>query len=66
MSFFFFFFLTCAYKGKGGGIRTCDLHFIRRDSQPIELPLRDGYVGFTIREMIFNKLFYNCRTTMII
>jgi hypothetical protein len=38
-SFFFFFFLTCPHKGSGRGIRTCDLHFIRRSLQPIELPL---------------------------
>jgi hypothetical protein len=29
--FCFFFFLTCLYKGRGGEIRTCDFHFIRRD-----------------------------------
>jgi hypothetical protein len=28
----------------GGGIRTCDLRFIRRGSQPIELPLGDTYI----------------------
>jgi hypothetical protein len=39
----FFFFLTCPHKGRGRGIRTCDLCFIRRGSQPIELPLGDAY-----------------------
>jgi hypothetical protein len=38
---FFFFFLTCPRKGRGRGIQTCDLHFIRRGSQLIELPLED-------------------------
>jgi hypothetical protein len=32
----------CPRKGRRGGIRTCDLRFIKRDSQPIELPLRDN------------------------
>jgi hypothetical protein len=35
----FFYFLTCPHKGRGRGIRTCDIRFIRRGSQPIELPL---------------------------
>jgi hypothetical protein len=35
--FFFFFFLTCPHKGKGKEIRTCDIRFIRRDPQSIEL-----------------------------
>jgi hypothetical protein len=26
---------------RGGEIRTCDIRFIKRDSQPIELSLRD-------------------------
>jgi hypothetical protein len=42
----------------GGGIRTCDFRFIKRDSQPIELPLGDihgsslgslvCYMGFSV------------------
>jgi hypothetical protein len=37
--FFFFFFGHVHTRVGGGGIRTCDLRFIRRGSQPIELPL---------------------------
>jgi hypothetical protein len=36
------FFLTCPCKGRGKGIQTCEVRFIRRDSQLIELPLGDG------------------------
>ena len=39
----FFFFLTCPRMGKGGEIRTCDLHFIRHGSQPIKLLLGNKY-----------------------
>jgi hypothetical protein len=38
---FFFFFFICPRKGRGRGIQTCDLRFIRRSLQPIELPLGD-------------------------
>jgi hypothetical protein len=38
-SIFGIFFLTCLRKGRGGKIRTCDLRFIRRDSQLIKLSL---------------------------
>jgi hypothetical protein len=38
-----FFFLTCPHKGRGGGIRSCDLRFIKRGSQLIELPLGDSF-----------------------
>jgi hypothetical protein len=41
---FFFFFFICPHKGRGREIRTCDIYFIRRDSQLIELPLGDGRV----------------------
>jgi hypothetical protein len=41
--FFFFFFWTCPRKGRGMGIRTCDLRFIKRGSQPIELSLGDKF-----------------------
>jgi hypothetical protein len=30
-----FFFFTCPHKGRGMGIRTCDIRFKRRSSQPI-------------------------------
>jgi hypothetical protein len=38
---FFFFFFDMSTRVEGGGIRSCDLRFIRRGSQPIELPLGD-------------------------
>jgi hypothetical protein len=36
----FFFFLTCPYK-RGGKIQTNDLHFMRCDSHPIKLPIKN-------------------------
>jgi hypothetical protein len=39
--FFFFFFFLILNKREGGGIRTKSLRFMRRDLQPIELPLGD-------------------------
>ena len=41
----------------GGGIRTCDLRFIRRGSQPIELLLGDFILFF-----IFNVYDYQSRS----
>jgi hypothetical protein len=41
-----FFFLTCPRKGRRRGIRTCDLRFIRRGSQSIELSLRNKMMVF--------------------
>jgi hypothetical protein len=41
----FFIFLTCLQKGRGMGIRICDLRFIRHGSQPIELPLGDDFLN---------------------
>jgi hypothetical protein len=38
--FVFFFFLICPLK-RGRWIQTNGLHFMRRDPQPIELPLGD-------------------------
>jgi hypothetical protein len=35
------FILTCHERVGGEEIRTYDLRFIKRGSQPIELPLRD-------------------------
>jgi hypothetical protein len=42
---FFFFF-----NGRGWGIRTCDLYFIRRGSQPIELPLETNHLVNKVRK----------------
>jgi hypothetical protein len=53
--FFFFFFLTCPLKGRGGGIRTCDLRFIRYGSQSIELPLEDNVQECWDRGSLTNK-----------
>jgi hypothetical protein len=36
-----FFFWHVHTRVREGGIQTCDLRFIRRGSQPIELPLGD-------------------------
>jgi hypothetical protein len=37
----YIYILTCPHKGRGMRIRTYNLCFIRRGSQPIELPLKD-------------------------
>jgi hypothetical protein len=39
---FFFFFLHVHTREGGGRIRTCDLYFIKRGSQPIDLTLGAG------------------------
>ena len=41
-----FFFLHVHKRVGGGGIQTCDLRFIRRGSQPIELSLEDDIIGY--------------------
>jgi hypothetical protein len=41
LDFFFFFFFTCLHKGRERGIRTSDIRFIRHNSQPNELPLKN-------------------------
>jgi hypothetical protein len=45
---FFFFFFNMFTRVGGGRIRTCDLCFIRRGSQPIELPLGDDLLRVEI------------------
>jgi hypothetical protein len=37
----------------GEGIRSCDLRFIRRDSQPIELPLETRYSRINAHLFLF-------------
>jgi hypothetical protein len=52
---FFFFFLTCPHKGRRRGIRSCDLHFIRRGSQPIELSLGNIFALFACAIMSISR-----------
>jgi hypothetical protein len=53
---FFFFFLHVHARVEGEGIRTCDLRFIRRGSQTIELPLGDKVFHI---QCIFLTYIYN-------
>jgi hypothetical protein len=41
----------------GGGIRSCDLRFIRRGSQPIELPLGDK-TRLILQEITIHLFFF--------
>jgi hypothetical protein len=43
MTFFYFLFFDMSTQEGGVGIRTSDIRFMRRDSQPIELPLETEY-----------------------
>jgi hypothetical protein len=60
--FFIYFFLTCSHKGRGRGIRSCDLHFIKRGSQPIELPLGDTLSFICIDDFHF---FLNLKLALV-
>jgi hypothetical protein len=58
------YFLICPRKRRGREIRTGDLHFMRRDPQPIKLPHEDkikiGYCHFNIK---INNLSYVIRVS---
>jgi hypothetical protein len=55
--FLFFFFLRHVHtRVGGGGIRTCDLRFIRRGSQPIELPLGDQTISFYRHNLFYIQI----------
>jgi hypothetical protein len=54
-SFFFFFFFGRVHARVGGGkIRTCDIRFISRGSQSIELPLGTETMKVIVRTFQIN------------
>ena len=48
----FFYFFIFLHKDRERKIRTYDIRFIRRGSQPIELPLEYVKFNFSCRQMI--------------
>ena len=50
LSLFFFFFLHVHARVGRERFRTCDLHFIRRDSQPIKLPLGNYLLSLAMKQ----------------
>jgi hypothetical protein len=62
---YIYIYFTCPHKGRGEGIRTCDFHFIRRGSQPIELPLRD-YIYIYIYDFVKSTLPFNTGLSSIL
>jgi hypothetical protein len=73
--FFFFFFLRIHTRVGRGKIRICDFLFVRRDSQPIELPLGNSFFSiyyikivciiFYVKNTCFlNKISFNSVLTI--